>query len=122
MKIKNACNPPVVFSAYTIVYFFLWIPCSLILLAWLNNELLAIGIISVGVLPVFYLFNKDHARSGRKYSDYRNALQSNFQCPDCKTPISDSVDHDEKYDLPFLFHCKGCDILWYVGLHNNTPT
>ena len=119
MKIKNACKPPVVFSAYTIVYFFLWVPVSLILLTGLNNKLLASGIVAIGIIPLIYCFKWDRAKSGRKFSEYIEELRNGFSCPECNTVIPECVEYDRRYDLPVLFYCEQCDTLWYTGMHNN---
>lgn len=41
--------------------------------------------------------------------------QKDFICPECKTPIPETVENSGKDGEPILHHCKKCDVLWHTG-------
>jgi len=38
-----------------------------------------------------------------------------FVCPDCKTPIPDTLENSGEDGEPIMHYCKKCDVLWHTG-------
>jgi hypothetical protein len=46
-------------------------------------------------------------------------IKRSFICPDCKTPIPETVKTSGEPGEPIMHYCKKCDTLWHTG---NVPS
>jgi hypothetical protein len=116
--IKNAMNPPVSLSKWTITSIILGM--TVIIFMWLLVDTLGGPVLptvmSVIFIPfMFYSFAQDAKRSGINFKDYIRKLSINFYCPECNDKLDHHIKHDHTDGVPLLYTCNKCLVLWHVG-------
>jgi len=82
----------------------LWAVISVVIINTIDNQqYMKISLLLVFLVMVFLL--AWHLFKSKKA----------FVCPDCKSPIPETVKTSGKPGEPIMHYCKKCDVLWHTG-------
>jgi hypothetical protein len=117
LEVRTAKKPEIPKSVVVFLYALLWGIFSVAIFMELDNKLLGISLISIG-LPIFiYLIYKERKNQSDWLKMEAEKIKSMliFRCQACSKEIDSSVKNQGVTGEPILYYCNDCEILWFVG-------
>lgn len=124
MKVKNAYQPPIGLSKFSIIFALVLGVASISLALDLNlvfnikiNFSWKVQFYAVGMLVLIWSIYNDYKGARETVSKYKIGLFNSFKCPQCQTKISKPLEHEKTNGVPILFACGSCEVLWFAGTY-----
>ena len=86
----------------------------IIVVLWLAGSLIITNVLVEGDMMKGILFGWFLFMMGAMFW-YSRKSDTTFVCPDCNTPIPETVERSDEPDEPAMHYCKKCDVMWRTG-------
>ncbi len=102
-------------SFTTVIFAIIFGFFAVFLFATNKSILINVAICLAGLIVFIYLNVRDERNESKKDEAYEWSSCDALECLECKKTINEPVKHIKKQGQPVIFHCEGCEILWYTG-------
>jgi len=124
LEIRTADEPKLTRGGVIFFFTIIWGIYSALMYYFVEEKIIAIVLISLGLPVWMYLLNRQGRLEGFLRRQRSNYIQSKngFCCQKCSTEIAEPIKNQNVHGEPILYNCIKCNILWFVGSVNSDYT